>query len=152
MTTHVVEVTPDEGAALLDAAARDKRHISGEEFLRRYDAGELDREDLAVLDVEILVPFARRQAVRGRHPLPRHAHPRPVLRRGHQDHSQSARQTAVGEVHACAPTRSRCRAQAATRCGSSWRCSTRSSTGSLPGSTGARSLMPPSLPPTGDAR
>jgi hypothetical protein len=60
MTTHVVEVTPDEGAALLDAAARDKLHISGEEFLRRYDAGELDREDLAVLDVEILVPFARR--------------------------------------------------------------------------------------------
>lgn len=55
----VIELTREEGMELLDEAARRKLGISAEEFLRRHDAGELDQDDLAVLDLEILIPFAR---------------------------------------------------------------------------------------------
>jgi hypothetical protein len=56
---EVIELTRQEGMELLDEAARRKLGISGEDFLRRHDAGELDQDDLAVLDLEILIPFAR---------------------------------------------------------------------------------------------
>jgi hypothetical protein len=54
------KLTAAEGRQLLDEQARKFLGISGEEFLRRYDAGELndlDRDD--VLRVAMLIPFAR---------------------------------------------------------------------------------------------
>lgn len=56
---EVIELTREEGAALLDEAAQRKLGISGDEFLCLHDAGKLDLEDQRVLDVEILIPFAR---------------------------------------------------------------------------------------------
>lgn len=55
----VVELDRQQGAAFLDREARARLGISGSEFLRRHDNGALDRDDQAVLDVEILIPFAR---------------------------------------------------------------------------------------------
>lgn len=55
----VVELNHDQGAQFLDREARAKLGMSGAEFLRRHDEGSLDRRDQAVLDVEILIPFAR---------------------------------------------------------------------------------------------
>lgn len=54
-----VELTHEQGVAFLDREARAKLGISGSDFLRRHDQGLLDRSDQAVLDVEILIPFAR---------------------------------------------------------------------------------------------
>lgn len=56
----LTEVSRAEGRALLDRAARRDLGISGDEFLRRLDAGDYDGdEDPAVTSVEMLVPFAR---------------------------------------------------------------------------------------------
>ena len=55
------DVTPEEGRQILDRAARRRLGISGEEFLRRWDAGEYvevaDEPNLA--RVAILIPFGR---------------------------------------------------------------------------------------------
>jgi hypothetical protein len=59
MTSTVVEIDHSEGYKLLDKAARSKLGMTGEEFLQAYDRGDLDRSELAVLEVEILIPFAR---------------------------------------------------------------------------------------------
>jgi hypothetical protein len=56
---EVTEVTREEGAALLDGAAREELDISGEEFLARRDAGEYDPCDHAVAHVAMLIPFGR---------------------------------------------------------------------------------------------
>ena len=61
----VREPSWEEGRALLDGEARRLLGISGEEFLRRYDAGDYARltEDdelgRAVLRLWFLIPFAR---------------------------------------------------------------------------------------------
>lgn len=60
----VIEVTPEEGRRLFDEAAREWLGISGEEFLRRYDAGEyadlVESEDnRRIIDLYLLIPFAR---------------------------------------------------------------------------------------------
>lgn len=59
--------TPDEGRALLDDQARKLLNISGEEFLRRWDAGEY--RDLAdapgqrhIMRLAMLIPFGRQQS------------------------------------------------------------------------------------------
>lgn len=62
---HVV--TPEEGRALFDAQARELFGISGEEFLRRLDAGEYDEIydnprhplGMAIVALDMLRPFAR---------------------------------------------------------------------------------------------
>jgi hypothetical protein len=59
MRTEVVELNHADGFRLLDKVARRKLSMSAEEFLKAHDEGRLDREDPAVLDVEILIPFAR---------------------------------------------------------------------------------------------
>jgi hypothetical protein len=59
-TVDVVEATPEEGRAMLDRAAREELNMSGEEFLRRWDAGDFeDSDDAAITRVAMLIPFAR---------------------------------------------------------------------------------------------
>lgn len=60
----VQHATPEEGMALFDAQARQLLNISGEEFLRRWDAGEY--RDIAdapghrhIMRLAMLIPFAR---------------------------------------------------------------------------------------------
>ncbi|MGH2532145.1 MAG: hypothetical protein ACRDJW_07525 [Thermomicrobiales bacterium] len=57
-------LSDEEAHALFDAKARRVMGISGDEFLRRYDAGEFDdipddREHLDYWDLVMLVPFGR---------------------------------------------------------------------------------------------
>ena len=58
-------VTPEEALALFDRRARQLLHISGEEFLRRWDAGQYrpvpdDAEGRKVGELVMMLPFARR--------------------------------------------------------------------------------------------
>lgn len=53
------ELTEEEGRALFDRAARTIVGISGEEFLCEWDEGTLDPDDPRVVDVAMLIPFAR---------------------------------------------------------------------------------------------
>jgi hypothetical protein len=56
----VVEVTREEGRAILDRAAREALNISGEDFLAKWDAGQYENDDdPAVTRVAMLIPFAR---------------------------------------------------------------------------------------------
>ncbi len=58
--SEVREATPEEGRKILDDKARTLLGISGEEFLRRWDAGEyLEAVDPNVNAVSILIPFGR---------------------------------------------------------------------------------------------
>jgi hypothetical protein len=60
-------LTPEEARAQFDARARELMGISGEEFLRRLDAGEYDEiyddprhpHGMHVVDLDMLRPFAR---------------------------------------------------------------------------------------------
>jgi hypothetical protein len=63
-TSGVRWLTDEEAHALFDAEARKVMGMSGEEFLRRYDAGEFDDmpDDIEHLDYWSLVlsiPFGR---------------------------------------------------------------------------------------------
>jgi hypothetical protein len=56
----VREVSYEEGGVLFDKRARRLFGISGAEWLRRYDAGELDNADHSkVVTMEMLIPFVR---------------------------------------------------------------------------------------------
>jgi hypothetical protein len=57
-------VDPDEGRRMFDEAVRELMSISGEEFIRRYDAAEYADmpDDLAhrhIIDLALLIPFGR---------------------------------------------------------------------------------------------
>lgn len=55
-------VSEEEGLAMLDEQAHARLGISGEEFLRRWDAGEYARAEQdrpAVAAVAMLIPLAR---------------------------------------------------------------------------------------------
>lgn len=57
-------LTPEESRAMFDVQARTLMGMSGEEFLRRYDAGEFDAvyddpDHPEVLRLSMLIPFAR---------------------------------------------------------------------------------------------
>lgn len=61
---HPHELTHEEGWALLDAEAQRLLGLSAEEFLKRWDAGEItashDRPDhVRVMNVASLIPFVR---------------------------------------------------------------------------------------------
>lgn len=57
---EVVEVTREEGRAMLDRAAMDELGMSGDRFLAKWDAGDYDdADDPAVTRVAMLIPFAR---------------------------------------------------------------------------------------------
>lgn len=54
------ELTLEEGRELFDQRARKFLGISGEEFLRKWDAGEyMDSDDPKVSSMAVLIPFAR---------------------------------------------------------------------------------------------
>lgn len=57
------ELSADEGRALLDRAARRYLDMSGESFIRAWEAGEIDADDprthSAVMRVAMLVPCRR---------------------------------------------------------------------------------------------
>ena len=57
-------LTDEEAHAIFDAQARKTMGMSGEEFLRRYDAGEFadihrDGENTAFIKLEMLIPWGR---------------------------------------------------------------------------------------------
>ncbi|MGH7963132.1 MAG: hypothetical protein ACRERD_15095 [Candidatus Binatia bacterium] len=59
-------LTPEEARALFDRRARQLLHISGEEFLQRWDAGEFrpvrdDADGRKVGKLVMMMPFARRR-------------------------------------------------------------------------------------------
>ena len=63
MLPPVGELTPEEGRAFFDARAREWMGMSGEEFLRRLDAGEFDDifddpDHPEILDLFMLRSFA----------------------------------------------------------------------------------------------
>ncbi len=54
------EVTPEEGHRIFDDVARRYMGISGEEFLRRWNAGAIEDDDApGVRDVVPYLPLAR---------------------------------------------------------------------------------------------
>ena len=63
-STQIRWLSDEESLALFDAQARAMLHISGEEFLRRWDAGEFaaladDPEHPEIRRLAALIPFAR---------------------------------------------------------------------------------------------
>lgn len=57
--TEIVELDAAQGRALLDKQARKYLGMSGEDFLTRWEAGELDPDDSPdVMRVAMLVPLA----------------------------------------------------------------------------------------------
>jgi hypothetical protein len=52
------ELTREQGRRLVDQRARRFLGISGKEFRRRYEAGELDPDNDHVLGVALLLPLA----------------------------------------------------------------------------------------------
>lgn len=55
----VVELSPAEGRAFLDEKVRRALGMTLEEFEAAYDAGRLDLERPEVLELVMLLPFAR---------------------------------------------------------------------------------------------
>jgi hypothetical protein len=55
----VIELTRDEGRALVDQEARRVLGVGVEEFLGSYDAGRLNLDDEDTLALVMLIPFAR---------------------------------------------------------------------------------------------
>ncbi|MGH2354967.1 MAG: hypothetical protein ACRDI2_24550 [Chloroflexota bacterium] len=55
------EATPEDGLAMLDRRARRYLGISGEEFLRRWRAGDYaaDPDQTGVMEVATLLPFVQ---------------------------------------------------------------------------------------------
>ena len=61
---EVVWVSPEEGRRMFDEAAREWAGMSGEEFIRRYEAGEyadmVESEDNRhIVDLVLMIPLAR---------------------------------------------------------------------------------------------
>jgi len=57
------ELTPEEQWQEFDDYARWRLHISGAEFIRRYDAGEIDVDDpdfhIPFIHLEMMLPYVR---------------------------------------------------------------------------------------------
>ncbi|MGI8642913.1 MAG: hypothetical protein ACR2LS_02215 [Thermomicrobiales bacterium] len=63
----VYGVSPEQGRRLFDEAVRREVGISGEEFIRRWQAGEFatipdDEEHRSIIELTILIPFALQDA------------------------------------------------------------------------------------------
>ncbi|HEX5166893.1 MAG TPA: hypothetical protein VFV93_15920 [Thermomicrobiales bacterium] len=57
---QVVEISREEGIAMFDRQARERLGLSGEEFLRKWNAGEIedpDRNDVMML--VMMIPFTK---------------------------------------------------------------------------------------------
>jgi len=61
MTPPMREVSDAEGRAIVDHAARRYLHVSGEDFIKAWDAGQFndDADRMEVMRVAMLLPFAR---------------------------------------------------------------------------------------------
>ena len=62
MTVKAQMLTASEGRKLFNAAAQHYVRMSGDEFLRRWDAGEYDAPECDrsdIVRVAMLIPFAR---------------------------------------------------------------------------------------------
>ncbi len=58
--SRIRELSAEEGRELLDRQARLRLGMSGEEFLRAWDAGEFgDRDDSDLMGVAMMLPFVR---------------------------------------------------------------------------------------------
>ena len=58
--TDLNYVTPEEGAEILDRQARKYLGMSGEEFVRRYEAGDFeDPCDTNIARISMLIPLTR---------------------------------------------------------------------------------------------
>jgi len=58
--SRIRELSAEEGRELLDRQARLRLGMSGEEFLRAWDAGEFgDRHDSDLMGVAMMLPFVR---------------------------------------------------------------------------------------------
>jgi hypothetical protein len=55
----VVQLSRAEGRELVERESRQLLGIGVDELLARYDAGQLDLDDQDVLDLVLLIPFAR---------------------------------------------------------------------------------------------
>jgi hypothetical protein len=55
----VLELTREEGRDLVDRESKRVLGIGVDEFLDRYDAGELNQNDEDILALVMLIPFAR---------------------------------------------------------------------------------------------
>lgn len=53
------EISADEGLRLIDVRAREYLGMSGVEFERAYEAGELDMTDDRVFGLALLLPLGR---------------------------------------------------------------------------------------------
>ena len=53
------ELTAEQGRQLIDERARSLLGMSGDEFRRRWEAGDLDTDDDNVLHVAMLLPLGR---------------------------------------------------------------------------------------------
>lgn len=65
-TEEIRYATPEEGRRLFDYQARKLMNMSGEEFLRRWDAGEFRNIADApghrhIMRLAMLIPFARQE-------------------------------------------------------------------------------------------
>ena len=61
---EIVELSPDEGRQLFDERARDLVGMSGEEFLRKWDAGEIEDPDRSpIIELIMMIPFCGRPIV-----------------------------------------------------------------------------------------
>jgi hypothetical protein len=63
----IVWVSPEEGRRMFDEAAREWAGMSGEEFIRRYEAGEyadmVESEDNRhIVDLVLMIPLARQNS------------------------------------------------------------------------------------------
>ena len=67
-------MSAEEFRPLFDAAARRRLGMSGEEFIAKYDAGEIDVDDPAIhtaaVELEMLLPIARHALAAGDRPHP----------------------------------------------------------------------------------
>jgi hypothetical protein len=58
--SRIIYLTQEEGIALLDRQARKYLGMSGEEFMRKWEAGEIEDPDRTeVLTVAFLIPLAQ---------------------------------------------------------------------------------------------
>ncbi|WP_038038046.1 hypothetical protein [Thermorudis peleae] len=55
---EIHELTPEEARELFEREAQRRLHMSGDEFKRRWQAGELDPEDPNVRMVALVLPLA----------------------------------------------------------------------------------------------
>jgi hypothetical protein len=62
-TPGVIELSEAEAASLFDKIAWQRLHMSGDEFIKRWDAGEYKGKDWdavpGLAEVAMLIPFAR---------------------------------------------------------------------------------------------